>query len=146
MQTIHRFTINGEGLFTWLANDSNVDTLYSFKLTWIFEQDLPDPFPDASDTNPAPEFLSYFTEAGYRKFRKQLKVIRRAVQQYGEVVKHEILQIPNDWKVLYQDKYQLCIKKEDVVCMNASAMCTTRPGQSLKSPGQKTSLAISAGF
>lgn len=142
MKMMHRFTVNGNGLFTWLWDDNNLDTIDQMRLGWIFEKDLPDPFPDASDRNPAPNFRSYFTDAGYRKFRKALKAIRKEVQKHGEIVKHEIVPYPDPELIVYQDNYQICVRdKEDHdLCMNESVTFTIHLEPSFESTAPKNIL------
>lgn len=112
MQKLHRYTIDNIGIFMYINNHATFLTDDDqLRYNWIFERFLDDPFPDASDDNPAPKFTSYFTDAGYHKFRKQLRNIIKEMELHNVVVKHSILELRDEHDIVYRDKYQICLKE-----------------------------------
>ena len=86
------------------------DTLLLLRLCWFFEDKL-----YAPDIPSNIETISYFTRHGNRAFHKAIKEIKNVTKaKYGI----DVIRIERDLdletvKIIYQDKHQIIIKRED---------------------------------
>ncbi len=113
-----RFEFDGVGIF------HNIDMLMACDMTQPDREDLQYVINEFDATLQIPDIvekaktLSYFTENGLKAFRNELDILYRLFDEYcgnaglGEIEEFDV-DIPED-KIVYQDEYQVVIKKEKI--------------------------------